>query len=278
MLLEHLTALRARGHYTVAVHRSDAAPRAVPPWSSAVVDADVVCRMHQRLADVYPVEQLDVVVVGIYHQVRGRGQAPHGAARAPLAAAPCTGPQPQRPRGERPGAAGPLTRGCAYRSPPRARGALPGQLASAARGRSRYGRAPRSRYPSRPVRAGACPGPPATPSSAAPCPPARSRRSWLASRRRCCTGSRATSGCSATQCGCRLLKTTSSRTWCGRGGGGSGRGTGRAGGRGGRGVCAPRRWDRRAAGRGPGPASGACSRCLLLLGRGPAPPPRSPPA
>lgn len=32
---------------------------------------DVVCDLHQRLADVYPIAQLDVIVVGIFHQVGG---------------------------------------------------------------------------------------------------------------------------------------------------------------------------------------------------------------
>jgi hypothetical protein len=78
MLLDHLAALRARGHFTVAVHRSDSAARAVPPWSGVEACADVVCRMHERLADVYPVSELDVVVVGIYHQARGSGGAAAG--------------------------------------------------------------------------------------------------------------------------------------------------------------------------------------------------------
>lgn len=30
---------------------------------------DVVCRLHQRLADVYPASDIDVCVVGIFHQV-----------------------------------------------------------------------------------------------------------------------------------------------------------------------------------------------------------------
>ena len=49
--------------------RSDVAQRAMPPWTSVEADVDVVCRLHQRVADVYPVESLDIVVVGIFHQV-----------------------------------------------------------------------------------------------------------------------------------------------------------------------------------------------------------------
>jgi len=128
-LVEHIRLLRQRGHYTIAVHRSDSAQRAMPPWTtveagkeatcctshsptcvvphvkgsdggtarsqllyvqshlpanalywtpacttghSAAVrpaDVDVVCNLHQRLSDVYPVQNIDVVVVGIFHQV-----------------------------------------------------------------------------------------------------------------------------------------------------------------------------------------------------------------
>ena len=45
------------------------AARAMPPWATCEADVDVVCRLHQRIANVYPVETLDVVVVGIFHQV-----------------------------------------------------------------------------------------------------------------------------------------------------------------------------------------------------------------
>lgn len=43
----------------------------MPPWADpcARPHADVVCRMSERLADIYPVEEIDVVVVGIFHQV-----------------------------------------------------------------------------------------------------------------------------------------------------------------------------------------------------------------
>lgn len=33
---------------------------------------DVVCRLHQRINDVYDVSKIDVVVVGIFHQARQR--------------------------------------------------------------------------------------------------------------------------------------------------------------------------------------------------------------
>ena len=50
--------------------RSDVAARAMPPWTAEEADVDVVCGLHQRVADVYPVVELDVMVVGIFHQVR----------------------------------------------------------------------------------------------------------------------------------------------------------------------------------------------------------------
>eukprot|EP00879_Flechtneria_rotunda_P015784 GHRR01016507.1.p1 GENE.GHRR01016507.1~~GHRR01016507.1.p1 ORF type:complete len:186 (+),score=28.62 GHRR01016507.1:582-1139(+) len=68
-LVEHVRLLRQRGHYTIAVHRSDTAKRAMPPWTTVEADVDVVCNLHQRLGDVYPVQEIDVVVVGIFHQV-----------------------------------------------------------------------------------------------------------------------------------------------------------------------------------------------------------------
>ncbi len=68
-LVEHIRLLRERGHYTIAVHRSDSAKRAMPPWTTVEADADVVCSLRQRLCDVYPVGAIDVVVVGIFHQV-----------------------------------------------------------------------------------------------------------------------------------------------------------------------------------------------------------------
>ncbi len=41
----------------------------MPPWSAVEASVDVVCRLHQRINDVYDVSQIDVVVVGIFHQV-----------------------------------------------------------------------------------------------------------------------------------------------------------------------------------------------------------------
>ena len=70
-LVEHIRLLRARGHTTIAVHRSDSARRAMPPWTSDEADVDVVLKLHQRLHDVYPATDVDVVVVGIFHQVSG---------------------------------------------------------------------------------------------------------------------------------------------------------------------------------------------------------------
>ena len=60
---------RLTGHTVVAAHRSDTADRAMPPWSPVEASVDVVCRLHQRINDVYDVNQIDVVVVGIFHQV-----------------------------------------------------------------------------------------------------------------------------------------------------------------------------------------------------------------
>jgi hypothetical protein len=44
--------------------------RAMPPWTAIEADVDVVCGLHQRINDVYPMHEVDVVVVGIFHQVR----------------------------------------------------------------------------------------------------------------------------------------------------------------------------------------------------------------
>lgn len=41
----------------------------MPPWTNEEADVDIVCRLHQRLADVYPANDIDVCVVGIFHQV-----------------------------------------------------------------------------------------------------------------------------------------------------------------------------------------------------------------
>ena len=60
---------RCAGHTTVAVHRSDTAQRAMPPWTEVAATLDVVCKLCERLDDVFPVAELDVVVVGIFHQV-----------------------------------------------------------------------------------------------------------------------------------------------------------------------------------------------------------------
>ncbi|KAK9815193.1 hypothetical protein WJX73_010532 [Symbiochloris irregularis] len=68
-LVEHIRLLKARGHTTIAVHRSDTAERAMPPWTQVQADVDLVCRLHERLNDVYDVNAIDVVVVGIFHQV-----------------------------------------------------------------------------------------------------------------------------------------------------------------------------------------------------------------
>lgn len=51
------------------MHRSETAVRAMPPWTSVRADVDLVCKLHERLNDVYDVSQVDVVVVGIFHQV-----------------------------------------------------------------------------------------------------------------------------------------------------------------------------------------------------------------
>jgi hypothetical protein len=41
----------------------------MPPWTTIEASVDVVCRLHQRINDVYDVSKIDVVVVGIFHQV-----------------------------------------------------------------------------------------------------------------------------------------------------------------------------------------------------------------
>ena len=68
-LVEHVKLLTCRGHTVIAVHRSDTANTAMPPWTDIKPSVDVVCRLHQRLGDVYPASKIDVVVVGIFHQV-----------------------------------------------------------------------------------------------------------------------------------------------------------------------------------------------------------------
>ena len=57
------------GHTVIAAHRSETADRAMPPWTRVEASVDVVCRLHQRINDVYDVTKIDVVVVGIFHQV-----------------------------------------------------------------------------------------------------------------------------------------------------------------------------------------------------------------
>lgn len=71
------------GHTVIAAHRSDTAEKAMPPWSQIEASVDVVCRLHQRINDVYDVNQIDVVVVGIFHQV--------GALLCPCHTQPCPG-------------------------------------------------------------------------------------------------------------------------------------------------------------------------------------------
>lgn len=58
------------GHTVIAAHRSETADRAMPPWTTVEATVDVVCRLHQRINDVYDISEIDVVVVGIFHQVR----------------------------------------------------------------------------------------------------------------------------------------------------------------------------------------------------------------
>lgn len=41
----------------------------MPPWTEVQADVDLVCKLHERLNDVYDVHEIDVVVVGIFHQV-----------------------------------------------------------------------------------------------------------------------------------------------------------------------------------------------------------------
>ena len=75
---------RLAGHTVIAAHRSDTADKAMPPWSPVEASVDVVCRLHQRINDVYDVNQIDVVVVGIFHQVRGQLPSPLMAANTCL--------------------------------------------------------------------------------------------------------------------------------------------------------------------------------------------------
>lgn len=50
----------------------------MPPWATQEADVDVVCSLHQRVADVYPIAELDVIVVGIFHQVCQEGNLVRG--------------------------------------------------------------------------------------------------------------------------------------------------------------------------------------------------------
>jgi len=68
-LVEHVRLLVARGHHVIALHRSQTAITAMPPWSKVAASQDVVCKLNERMRDVPGIESLDVVVVGIFHQV-----------------------------------------------------------------------------------------------------------------------------------------------------------------------------------------------------------------
>ncbi|CAL8468850.1 g8391 [Coccomyxa elongata] len=68
-LVEHIRLLKIRGHTVIAAHRSETAERAMPPWTQVEATVDLVCRLHQRINDVYDVNKIDVVIVGIFHQV-----------------------------------------------------------------------------------------------------------------------------------------------------------------------------------------------------------------
>lgn len=68
-LVEHIRLLRARGHTTIAVHRSNSASRAMPPWTADEADVDIILKLHERLHHKIPAAEIDVVVVGIFHQV-----------------------------------------------------------------------------------------------------------------------------------------------------------------------------------------------------------------
>lgn len=67
-MLRTLSLLHA-GHTVIAAHRSETADRAMPPWTQVEASVDLVCRLHQRINDVYDVNKIDVVIVGIFHQV-----------------------------------------------------------------------------------------------------------------------------------------------------------------------------------------------------------------
>lgn len=41
----------------------------MPPWADLKADVDIVCTLSQKLTDVYPADQIDVVLVGIFHQI-----------------------------------------------------------------------------------------------------------------------------------------------------------------------------------------------------------------
>lgn len=69
MMLEQMRLLRERGHYVVAMTRSELADTAIPLWSDVQVDVDVVVRLDQRFRDCYDVDSCDAIVTGIFHQV-----------------------------------------------------------------------------------------------------------------------------------------------------------------------------------------------------------------
>jgi len=73
----HVQLLRGRGHHVVAVYRpavpnhgADAAGAgAMPPWSGVHADTEVLLGPDVHLAQVYPVQELNVIVCGMFHQV-----------------------------------------------------------------------------------------------------------------------------------------------------------------------------------------------------------------
>jgi len=53
-LVEHIRLLRQRGHYTIAVHRSDTAQRAMPPWTTVEAGKEATCCTSHSPACVVP--------------------------------------------------------------------------------------------------------------------------------------------------------------------------------------------------------------------------------
>lgn len=82
MLCEQVRLLRRRGHRVAALFRTGAAApgaRAMPAWTDAEADAEVTLGPSQPMSAAYDWAQVDVVVVGIFHQiaeVMGSTQAP----------------------------------------------------------------------------------------------------------------------------------------------------------------------------------------------------------